>query len=350
MGTKASSHIEEPAPGERIAVVGAGSWGTAMAQLLADKGYAVDLWTFEAEVCQQIRQVRENTVYLPGCPLSQRIRPDTDLDAVVRAKDLVVMVVPSHVMRSVAERLSGRIAPTCIVVSASKGIENKTHLTMTGILAETLQGHEPRRLAALSGPSFAREVARRVPTVVTVAARDDEVAAYVQGIFAAPWFRVYTNDDVIGVELGGAVKNVIAIAAGVIDGLGLGLNTRAALITRGLTEIRRLGLALGANPRTFTGLAGMGDLVLTCTGALSRNHTVGVKLGEGKKLEEILAEMRMVAEGVKTARSVYNLSRRLGVEMPISQEIYRILYEGTSPAEGVMRLMTRDLKEELDQR
>ncbi|MDD3991747.1 MAG: NAD(P)H-dependent glycerol-3-phosphate dehydrogenase [Desulfobacterales bacterium] len=347
--TETANRKGPPLPEARIAVVGAGSWGTALAQLLADKGYDVDLWTFEDEIRQQIRDLRENTVYLPGCPLSENIRPDTDLDAVVREKDLVVMVVPSHVMRQVAERLSGHLPPTCIVVSASKGIENTTHLTMTGILAETLQGHDPRYLAALSGPSFAREVARRVPTVVTVAARDEAVAAYVQRVFAAPWFRVYTNEDVIGVELGGAVKNVIAIAAGVIDGLGLGLNTRAALITRGLTEIRRLGLALGANPRTFTGLAGMGDLVLTCTGALSRNHTVGVKLGEGKRLEEILAEMRMVAEGVKTAKSVYNLSRRLGVEMPISHEIYRILYEGTSPAEGVMRLMTRDLKDELDE-
>jgi glycerol-3-phosphate dehydrogenase (NAD(P)+) len=350
MVTETANRNGKPSPDVAIAVVGAGSWGTALAELLADQGYAVDLWTYEPEICQQIREARENTVYLPGCPLSDRIRPDTDLDAVVAGKDLVVMVVPSHVMRRVAERLSGGIAPTCIVVSASKGIENRTHLTMTGILAETLQGHDPRYLAALSGPSFAREVARRVPTVVTVAARDEAVAAYVQRVFAAPWFRVYTNEDVIGVELGGAVKNVIAIAAGVIDGLGLGLNTRAALITRGLTEIRRLGLALGANPRTFTGLAGMGDLVLTCTGALSRNHTVGVKLGEGKRLEEILAEMRMVAEGVKTARSVYNLSRRLAVEMPISHEIYRILYEGTSPADGVMRLMTRDLKDELDER
>jgi glycerol-3-phosphate dehydrogenase (NAD(P)+) len=219
---------------------------------------------------------------------------------------------------------------------------------MTGILAQTLG--DPQRLAVLSGPSFAREVARRVPTVVTAAARRPEVAEYVQRVFAAPWFRVYTNEDVIGVELGGAVKNVIAIAAGVVDGLGLGLNTRAALITRGLTEIRRLGLAMGANPFTFAGLAGMGDLVLTCTGALSRNHTVGVKLGQGNSLEAILAEMRMVAEGVKTAASVHHLSRRLGVEMPICEEIYRILYEATSPVEGVQRLMTRDLKDELHEK
>ncbi len=334
----------------RIAVVGAGSWGTALAQLLADKGYPVHLWTFEAEVCDQIRKTRENALYLPGCPLSERIRPDMDLEAVVGGKDLVTMVVPSHVMRATAARISGRLAPGCVVVSASKGIENDTYLTMTGILAETLEDHPPEMLAALSGPTFAREVARRVPTVATAASRSEAVATYVQRVFAAPWFRVYTNDDVIGVELGGAVKNVIAIAAGVIDGLGLGLNTRAALITRGLTEIRRLGLAMGANPRTFTGLAGIGDLVLTCTGALSRNHTVGVELGRGKRLEEILAEMRMVAEGVKTAKSVYNLSRRLKVEMPISHEIYRILYEGTSPADGVARLMTRDLKDELDER
>ena len=341
---------QNPFDSARIAVVGAGGWGTALAQLLADKDYPVHLWTFEPEVQAQIQTARENRIYLPGCPLSTRIEPDTDLAAVVGDKDLVVMVVPSHVMRATAEKIRGRLAPGCIVVSASKGIENQTHLTMTGILAEILGPAETDRLAVLSGPSFAREVARRVPTVVTAAARCQTVAEYVQQVFAAPWFRVYTNDDVIGVELGGAVKNVIAIAAGVIDGLGLGLNTRAALITRGLTEIRRLGLALGANPRTFAGLAGMGDLVLTCTGTLSRNHTVGVKLGEGASLEAILADMRMVAEGVKTAKSVYNLSRGLGVEMPICHEIFRILYRGTSPAQGVNRLMTRDLKDELDER
>jgi len=202
--------------------------------------------------------------------------------------------------------------------------------------------------AALSGPSFAREVAAFVPTVVSVASKDREVATFIQHIFATPYFRVYTSDDVMGVELGGAVKNVIAIAAGIIDGLGLGLNTRAALITRGLVEIRRLGLKLGANPRTFVGPTGVGDLILTCTGSLSRNHTVGKKIGEGRKLDEILSEMRMVAEGVKTAKSVYNLSRKIEVEMPIAHEIYRILYENVPPKEAVTRLMTRDLKHELD--
>jgi glycerol-3-phosphate dehydrogenase (NAD(P)+) len=201
----------------------------------------------------------------------------------------------------------------------------------------------------LSGPSFAREVVRKVPTVIAVASKNQKVAAFVQHVFATPYFRAYTNNDMVGVELGGSVKNVIAIASGIIDGLGLGLNTRAALITRGLTEIRRLGLKLGANPRTFAGIAGVGDLVLTCTGDVSRNHTVGKKIGEGMKLNEILSDMRMVAEGVKTAKSVYNLSRKLGVEMPISHEVYHILYDNIAPKEAVHRLMTRDLKHELDE-
>jgi glycerol-3-phosphate dehydrogenase (NAD(P)+) len=231
-----------------------------------------------------------------------------------------------------------------------KASKTRTHLTMTGVLGQTLAQVPAHHLATLSGPSFAREVAARVPTVVTVACRDDRTAGIIQEVFATPYFRVYTNEDLIGVELGGAVKNVIAIAAGIIDGLGLGLNTRAALITRGLTEIRRLGLALGANPRTFPGLAGVGDLILTCTGTLSRNHTVGKKIGQGMRLEDILADMRMVAEGVKTSKSVYNLSRKVGVEMPICSEIYRVLFEKVSPQEAVERLMTRDLRQELDER
>jgi glycerol-3-phosphate dehydrogenase (NAD(P)+) len=233
------------------------------------------------------------------------------------------------------------------VVSVSKGIENDTDLTMTGVLKETL-GLADDRLAVLSGPSFAVEVARRMPTVVTVASRKTELARAVQRTFAAPYFRVYTSRDTLGVELGGALKNVIAIAAGMVDGLGLGLNTRAALITRGMTEIRRLGKAMGANPRTFSGLAGYGDLILTCTGDLSRNHTVGRELASGKRLNDILAAMRMVAEGVRTAQSVYHLSTRLGVEMPISRQTYRILYEGLPPREALYELMARELRPELD--
>jgi glycerol-3-phosphate dehydrogenase (NAD(P)+) len=334
----------------RIGVVGAGSWGTALANLLAAKGYEVDLWVFEAELQEQMASQRENRLFLPGVRLSERLRATCDLERVVARKDLVALVVPSHVMRAVASRIKGCLAPETILVTASKGIENDSYLTMTGVLMQVLPAMPPSQLAVLSGPSFAREVARDIPTVVTVAAREPSIGAFVQQVFATPVFRVYTNDDVIGVELGGAVKNVIAIAAGIIDGMGLGLNTRAALITRGLTEIRRLGVRLGANPRTFTGLAGMGDLLLTCTGELSRNHTVGKLLGQGRQLPEILGEMRMVAEGVKTAQSVHGLAQRLGVEMPITAEIYRILYEHASPQAALRRLMTRDLKDELDER
>jgi glycerol-3-phosphate dehydrogenase (NAD(P)+) len=267
---------------------------------------------------------------------------------VVSGKDLVLVVVPSHVMRETTQRMAQAIGSETMVVSASKGIENKTHLTMSGVIRETLTGLVDDRLAVISGPSFAREVVRKAPTVVTVASRSLATAEKVQHVFATPYFRVYSNQDMMGVELGGAVKNVIAIAAGVIDGLGLGLNTRAALITRGLAEIQRLGKRLGADQRTLAGIAGVGDLILTCTGDLSRNHTVGKKIGEGLKLDDILSEMRMVAEGVKTAKSVYNLSREVDVEMPICREMYRILYEAASPQEAVYRLMTRDLKHELE--
>lgn len=334
----------------RIGVVGAGSWGTALANLLGLKGFKVEHWVYEKEVKEQIQEHRENKVFLPGFSLSPNLFPSNDLSEVVSDKDLLLIVVPSHVMRETAHKMAGYVSKETIIVSASKGIENKTHLTMSGVLKETLPEIPEGHFAVLSGPSFAREVAMNVPTLVTVASKDKKVASLVQHVFATPSFRVYTNDDMIGVELGGSVKNVIAIAAGIIDGLGLGLNTRAALITRGLTEIRRLGVKLGANPRTFTGLAGVGDLLLTCTGDLSRNHTVGKKIGEGKKLKEILSEMRMVAEGVKTAKSVYNLSHKLGVEMPISHKIYHILYDDLSPKEAVHMLMTRDLRQELDEK
>ncbi len=332
----------------RIGVVGAGSWGTALADLLAKKGFAVDLWVFEREVCRQIAEHKENKLFLPGVVLSENLRPSNDLTHVVAQKELVLIVVPSHVMRQTTLQMGSCLGPETTVVTAAKGIENKTHLTMSGVLHETLPDLDENRLAVLSGPSFAKEVAADVPTLVTVASKNRETATFVQQVFATPYFRVYTSEDVVGVELGGAVKNVIAIASGIIDGLGLGLNTRAALITRGLVEIQRLGLILGGNPHTFAGLAGAGDLILTCTGALSRNYTVGRKIGGGMTLDQILSEMHMVAEGVKTTRSVYNLSRRLGVEMPISHEIYHVLYDNEDPEKAVKRLMTRNLKEECD--
>jgi len=333
----------------KIGVVGAGSWGTALANLLALKGFKIDLWVFEREVKDQIESYRENKVFLPGVSLSDQIYPSNDFEAVVKEKDLVLLVVPSHVMRETASKIREYISKETIIVSASKGIENRTHLTMSGVLREIFHEISGDNFAVLSGPSFAGEVVRKVPTVIAVASKNQKAAAFIQHVFATPYFRVYTNNDMVGVELGGSVKNVIAIASGIIDGLGLGLNTRAALITRGLTEMRRLGLKLGANPRTFAGIAGVGDLVLTCTADVSRNHTVGKKIGEGMKLNEILSEMRMVAEGVKTAKSVYNLSRKLGVEMPISHEVYHILYDDIEPKEAVRRLMTRDLKHELDE-
>jgi glycerol-3-phosphate dehydrogenase (NAD(P)+) len=333
-----------------IGVVGAGSWGTALANLLASKGYSIDLWVYEEEVKEQILNHGENQIYLPGASLSKNLNPTNNIDEAIQGKDMLLVVVPSHVMRVTAEQMAGGVTESSIIVSASKGIENESFLTMTGVLQETLPGVPQNNFTALSGPSFAKEVAENMATAVTVAAESPGIAELVQNVFATPAFRVYTSDDILGVELGGAVKNVIAIAAGVIDGLGLGLNTRAALITRGQTEIRRLGVSLGANPRTFTGLAGIGDLILTCTGTLSRNHTVGKKIGQGKKLNEILSDMRMVAEGVKTAKSVYNLSQKLDIEMPISHAMYHILYKDLSPKEAVHRLMTRQLKSELDER
>ncbi len=332
----------------KIGVVGAGSWGTALANHLALKGYRIDHWVFEPEVKQQMVTAHENRMFLPGFTLNENLVPSNDIETVVSDKNLVLIVVPSHVMRITTEKMADYLPADTIVVTASKGIENVTHLTMTGILAQTLPNIPARNLAVLTGPSFAKEVAQKVPTVVTAAATDLDVAEVVQAVFSSPYFRVYTSTDVIGAELGGAVKNVIAIAAGIIDGLGLGLNTRAALITRGLAEIRRLGLELGAKFGTFAGPSGVGDLILTCTGDLSRNHTVGKKIGEGATLKQILDEMHMVAEGVKTAKSVYNLSRKLGVDMPISHGIYSILYNDLNPMEVLGQLMTRDLKHELD--
>jgi len=330
----------------KVGVVGAGNWGTALANLLALKGYAVDLWSFEKEVQAGILAGRENRLYLPGVKLPGNIRPSVELREVSSGKDLLVVAVPSHFLRDTATAMSAHVSPEAIVVSASKGIENRTHLTMSRILKETLRNLPEKNFAVLSGPSFAREVANQTPTAVTAASIDAKVALFVQHVFATPYFRVYTSDDIPGVELGGAVKNVIAIAAGIVDGLGLGLNTRAALITRGLAEISRLGMKLGANPHTFSGLAGIGDLILTCTGELSRNHTVGKQIGSGKTLAAILSEMRMVAEGVRTAKSVYNMSLDLGVDMPICHRTYQVLYEALSPKDALEQLMARDLKNE----
>jgi glycerol-3-phosphate dehydrogenase (NAD(P)+) len=308
----------------------------------------VDLWVFERDICKEILNTRENRTFLPGIRLSDNIHPNNDLAEVVSDKEIVLIVVPSHVLRSVAGAMVPYLWEKAIIVIATKGIENKTFKTMTEVLKDLLPPSYHDRLAVLSGPSFAKEVVKHMPTAVTIASSNPDVAQQIQRTFATDFFRAYTSNDVIGVELGGALKNVMAIAAGVSDGLGLGHNTRAALITRGLTEIRRLGLRLGANPRTFTGLAGMGDLVLTCTGDLSRNRMVGMKLAWGMKLKNILTDMQMVAEGIRTTQSVYNLSRKLSVEMPIVEQTYHMLYDDLDPKVALKTLMSRSLRDELD--
>lgn len=333
---------------ESIGVIGAGSWGTTLAHLLAEKGFAISLWVFEKELCETIQKTRENTLYLPGFSLSERIMPSSDIQKVAGNRRLLVMVVPSHVYRSVALQVVPHLQENVVIVSATKGIENQTLLTMSGIWKEILPKSLGVRVVTLAGPSFAREVMQRTPTAVTVAADDLETAHAVQQVFHTPYFRVYTSPDKVGVELAGALKNVIAIAAGVCDGLGYGLNTRAALISRGLAEITRLGVRLGAHPLTFAGLSGIGDLLLTCTGDLSRNRTVGFRLGRGETLQQILADMTMVAEGVRTCTSVYELAKKVNVDMPICEQMYKILHENKDPRQAVWDLMDRDLKSELE--
>lgn len=328
----------------RIGVIGGGSWGTTLAHLLAKKGFSVTLWVYEQDLVHSITTTRENPLYLPGVKLSQNIIPTNSLEEVCRDKDFLVSVCPSQVVRQVVEKIVPYLTPRAHLVSATKGIENSTLLTTSKVLQEVLHLPDGKRVAVLSGPSFALEVSREIPTAVTIASENREFAREMQQLFSTSYFRVYTNSDVLGVELGGALKNVIAIAAGISDGLGFGYNTRAALITRGLAEISRLAMKMGANPLTLSGLAGLGDLILTATGELSRNRSVGIKLGRGIKLTPILEEMRMVAEGVKTSKSAYDLSKKMRIELPITEQVYAILYHDKNPREAVQELMARDLK------
>jgi glycerol-3-phosphate dehydrogenase (NAD(P)+) len=330
-----------------IAVIGAGSWGTALAKVLADKGHAVTLWGRAAEHMTLIQQRRVNAQYLPNASLPDTLTATAELEAAVRGKPYVLSVVPSHTVREVMGRAGKMMSPDAIVISASKGIENESLATMDEVLKDVLPGKIGARLAFLSGPSFAKEVGIGLPTAVVMASRDRHAAEEASALFQGDRFRVYTSDDVTGVELGGALKNVMAIAAGVADGMGLGHNTRAALITRGLAEISRLAVRKGANPLTLAGLAGLGDLVLTCTGDLSRNRTVGIGLGKGQTLREVLAGMSQVAEGVKTTKSAHDLAARLGVEMPITDVMYKVLYEDQSAREALSALMGRAPKHEL---
>jgi glycerol-3-phosphate dehydrogenase (NAD(P)+) len=301
----------------------------------------------EPEVVVEIRDSRENRTFLPGVYLPESLEASNDLSKVVAGKKLVVSVVPAQFVSGVLGRIAGVLHPEAQIVSASKGIEVSTGKRMDEVLSGILSPDQGHRLTFLSGPSFATEVGHEQPTAVVVASRSDGAAEAAQAAFQTDYFRVYTNPDVLGVELGGALKNVIALAAGAVAGLGFGYNTLAALITRGLAEITRLGVAMGADPATFSGLAGMGDLVLTCTGALSRNRTVGYRLGKGESLDEILGDMRGVAEGVKTVQAVRELARKAGVEMPISEEVHALLWEGRSLADAVRNLMLRQPKPEV---
>ena len=328
---------------ERIAVVGAGSWGTAVAVHLGRTHADVSLWAHEAEVVGQIRTRGENGVFLPGIEVPATVRPTADLAEAVAGRSIVAFVVPSGHLRAVASRCAPHLADGCCAVSLTKGLETSSLQRMTQILEETLP---PRVLgpATLSGPTFAREVGEGKPTGATVAARDIAVARRLQAAFSGSRFRVYADTDLVGIEVGGALKNVMAIAAGMCDGLGFGHNARALLISRGLAEIARLGVYLGAHPQTFSGLAGLGDLVLTCTGDLSRNRTVGIRLGRGESIGDILSGMKMVAEGIDTAKAAFALSQRTGVPMPISEQVYRILHEGKEVRAAVSELFSRDLK------
>ena len=330
----------------RVAAIGAGSWGTALANLLAEKGYKVDLWVREEEVYNQIKDEHINRTFLPDVELCHHLNPVRSFEKALYRKDLIMMVVPSQFYRTVLMEMKPYLSSDIPIVSATKGIENNSLKIMSEVAEEILSKDHMSRFACLAGPSFAKEVVRKMPTAITVACPDISLAERLQQIYNTPFFRVYTSDDLVGVELCGALKNVIAIAAGAADGLNYGLNARAALITRGLAEITRLGVKMGAEPMTFAGLAGMGDLVLTCTGDLSRNRTVGLKLGQGLSLDEIVGSMNMVAEGVKTTLSAYELAKKMGIDMPLVNQTYEVLYNGKDPRVAVKELMSRALKEE----
>ena len=328
------------------AVLGAGAWGTALAKVLADKRSPTRLWAHRREVADAINEQHVNTRYLPGAELPKGLRATSDLEEALHGAELVVVVVPSHGLRAVVRDACRHVPAGALLCSASKGIENDSLMLMSEVLLDELGHAAERRLTYLSGPSFAMEVAARMPTTVVVAGTGERETEAVQHAFATDRFRTYTSPDVAGVEMGGAIKNVIAIAAGVADGLGFGHNTRAAIITRGLVEIGRLAACRGAHPLTLAGLAGMGDLVLTCTGELSRNRTVGLELGKGRTLSDILATLGHVAEGVRTTKSAFDLSNKLSVDMPITREVYRILYEDKAPQQAVDDLMARALTRE----
>jgi glycerol-3-phosphate dehydrogenase (NAD(P)+) len=329
-----------------IGVVGAGGWGTALAKILADTGERVTLWCHGADSFRQMVETRENRAYLAGISLPAELTVTQSLGETVSNKRLVICAVPSHVVREVFSRAMDDLAQTTMILCGTKGLEEGSLKTMGELFVDLLGAGRKKNLAFLSGPTFALEVAKMLPAAVTVAAADESIAKSIQQILSTQNFRVYTSADVIGVQIGGVVKNVIAIAAGISDGLSLGHNARAALITRGLAEMTRLAVRMKADPVTLAGLPGLGDLILTCTGDLSRNRAVGLQIARGRSLHEITASTRTVAEGVRNTRSLYALAERLGVDMPIVGQMYQVLYAGKEPADAVRDLMLRSLKPE----
>jgi glycerol-3-phosphate dehydrogenase (NAD(P)+) len=329
---------------KNLSIIGGGSWGTALAMVLAPRFPQLKLWVYETDLAARMRQTRENDVYLPGFALPSHIAVSSHLGEALDGAEIVLSVVPSHLVRSLYEQMKPHLRDSMLFISATKGLENGTLLRMSEV-AHAVLG-KAARVAVLSGPSFAKEVARMEPTAIVAASETSKVAAEVQAAFSGPTFRVYTSSDPTGVEVGGSIKNVVAIGAGVLHGLGLGHNAMAALITRGLAEMTRLAVAMGGKAQTLAGLAGLGDLVLTCNGDLSRNRTVGVELAHGRKLEEITGSMKMVAEGVKTTNAAVDLAKRYSVEMPIAEQMFQVLHFGASPREAIQRLMERSLKGE----
>lgn len=330
----------------KLAIIGAGSWGTALSIVLSPRFARLRLWVYEADLAARMKDSRENDVYLPGCPLPPRIEVTSELSHALEDAEIVLSVMPSHLVRGLYQQMVPFLNDSMIFVSATKGLENATLLRMSEVIREVLQPHFAPRVAAISGPTFAREVAQFEPTALVVASADEALTASVQSAFSGPTFRLYRSPDPIGVEIGGSIKNVVAIGAGVLHGMGLGHNAMAALITRGLAEMTRLAVAMGGRAQTLSGLAGLGDLVLTCTGDLSRNRTVGVELAHGRKLDEIVGSMKMVAEGIKTTNAAADLAKRCSVEMPISEQMYQMFHFGKSPREAIQNLMERSLKGE----
>ena len=331
---------------KNLSIIGAGSWGTALAIVLAPRFPCVRLWVYESDLAERMRLSRQNDVYLPGFQLADHVEVVNDLAAALDGADVVLSVMPSHLVRRLYRQMLPSLQESMLFVSATKGLENGSLLRTSEVIREVLSATMRPKIAVVSGPTFAKEVARFEPTALVVASPDTEVADRVQAAFSGPTFRLYSSQDTIGVEIGGSIKNVVAIGAGVLHGMGLGHNPMAALITRGLAEMTRLAVAMGGLPLTLSGLAGLGDLVLTCNGELSRNRTVGVELAHGRKIGEIVSSMKMVAEGIKTTNAAVDLAKRYSVEMPISEQMFQVLNFGVSPRDAIQRLMERSLKGE----